>query len=149
MEHQQVLNSQRNLLYRRLWSFIPTLCLFYLAACNTTKTIPIQSLADAPAGDTSHFVFPTLGANAEAFLTRPAGAGPFPLMILLHGHTLAAIGAESIVSMAEAFARDLCYAGLAVSLPGYGATDATPVTVALPRQMGQTRHRRWGRAFRA
>jgi hypothetical protein len=27
---------------------------------------------------------------------------------------------------AEAFASDLCYAGLAVSLPGYGATEVPP-----------------------
>ena len=34
-------------------------------------------------------------------------AGPFPLMILLHGHTFGSIGAKSIVSEAEAFATDL------------------------------------------
>jgi dipeptidyl aminopeptidase/acylaminoacyl peptidase len=42
-------------------------------------------------------------------------------MILLHGVTLWSIGAESVVPEAEAFASDLCYAGLAISLPGYGA----------------------------
>ena len=52
--------------------------------------------------------------------------GPFPLMILLHGHSLLSIGAESVVSEAEVFASDLCYAGLAVSLPGYGATEVPP-----------------------
>ena len=35
-------------------------------------------------------------------------------------------GANSVVPEAEAFARDLCYAGLAVSLPGYGTTEAPP-----------------------
>ena len=35
-------------------------------------------------------------------------------------------GAASIVPEAEAFARDLCYAGLAVSLPGYGTTEVPP-----------------------
>jgi dipeptidyl aminopeptidase/acylaminoacyl peptidase len=49
-------------------------------------------------------------------------------MILLHGHTLWSMGGESVVSEAEAFASDLCYAGLAVSLPGYGATEVPPST---------------------
>jgi dipeptidyl aminopeptidase/acylaminoacyl peptidase len=106
----------------------PILGIFYLVACNTTKTISIGKLVDVPAGVTSHFVFSTSGSNAEAYLTRPAGSGPFPLMILLHGHTLGSLGAESMVSEAEAFASDLCYAGLAVSLPGYGETEVQPGT---------------------
>jgi dipeptidyl aminopeptidase/acylaminoacyl peptidase len=101
----------------------PVLCVFYLVACNTAQTIPVEALGDTPTGVTTRFVFPTSGSNAEAYLTRPAGPGPFPLMILLHGHTLWPIGAESVVSEAEAFASDLCYAGLAISLPGYGATE--------------------------
>jgi dipeptidyl aminopeptidase/acylaminoacyl peptidase len=104
----------------------PVLCIFYLVACNAAKTISIEALGDTPAGVTTHFVFPTSGSNAEAYLTRPAGPGPFPLMILLHGHTLGSIGAGSMVPEAEAFASDLCYAGLAVSLPGYGATEVRP-----------------------
>jgi dipeptidyl aminopeptidase/acylaminoacyl peptidase len=103
-------------------------CVFYLAACNFTKTIPFKTLGDAYAGGTSRFVFQTSGSSAEAYLTRPAGLGPFPLMILLHGHTLGPIGAESVLSEAEAFASDLCYAALAVSLPGYGATEVPPGT---------------------
>ena len=104
----------------------PVLCIFYLVACNDHQNLSIEALVDAPAGVTSHFVFPTSGSNAEAYLTRPAGPGPFPLMILLHGHTLGSIGAGSMVPEAEAFASDLCYAGLAVSLPGYGATEVRP-----------------------
>jgi dipeptidyl aminopeptidase/acylaminoacyl peptidase len=103
-------------------------CVVYLAACSAAKTISREELVGAPAGGTSRFLFPTSGSNAEAYLTRPAGPGPFPLMILLHGHTLGSIGAESMVSEAEAFARTLCYAGLAVSLPGYGATEVLPGT---------------------
>jgi dipeptidyl aminopeptidase/acylaminoacyl peptidase len=105
----------------------PVLCVFYLVACNAAKTISMEALGDTPASVTSRFVFPTSGSNAEAYLTRPAGPGPFPLMILLHGHTFESIGgAESVVPEAEAFASDLCYAGLAVSLPGYGATEVPP-----------------------
>ena len=101
----------------------PLFVFFMLVACNAASTIPIEALRGIPAGATTRFVFPTSGSNAEAYLTRPAGSGPFPLMILLHGHTLGSIGGgESVVPEAEAFARDLCYAGFAVSLPGYGAT---------------------------
>jgi dipeptidyl aminopeptidase/acylaminoacyl peptidase len=102
----------------------PVLCIFYLGACNAAKMTSMKAIGDAPASVTTRFVFLTSGSNAEAYLTRPAGPGPFPLMILLHGHTFGSIGgAESVVPEAEAFARDLCYAGLAVSLPGYGATE--------------------------
>jgi dipeptidyl aminopeptidase/acylaminoacyl peptidase len=125
MEHQRLRNSRRSA--RLTFQFIlPVLCIFYLAACNTAKTISVEALGDTPASVTTRFVFPTSGSNAEAYLTRPAGPGPFPLMILLHGHTLGFIGAQSMVPESEAFASDLCYAGLAVSLPGYGATEVRP-----------------------
>ena len=105
----------------------PFFVFFMLVACNAARTIPIEALGGIPAGATTRFVFTTSGSNAEAYLTRPTGSGPFPLMILLHGHTLGSIGGgESVVPEAEAFARDLCYAGLAVSLPGYGATEVQP-----------------------
>ena len=128
MEHQRLRNSHRRarLTLRRF--IFPVLCLFYFVACNAAKTISIEALVDVPPGVTSRFVFPTSGSNAEAYLTRPLGTGPFPLMILLHGHTVGSIGAESMVPEAEAFAQTLCYAGLAVSLPGYGATEVRPGT---------------------
>ena len=87
----------------------------------------MEALGGITAGTTTRFVFTTSGSNAEAYLTRPTGPGPFPLKILLHGHTFGPMGgAASIVPEAEAFARDLCYAGLAVSLPGYGTTEEPP-----------------------
>jgi dipeptidyl aminopeptidase/acylaminoacyl peptidase len=105
----------------------PFFVLFMLVACNAARTTPIEALRVIPDGTTTRFVFTTSGSNAEAYLTRPTGPGPFPLMILLHGHTLASIGGgESVVPEAEAFARHLCYAGLAVSLPGYGTTEVSP-----------------------
>ena len=108
----------------RRFSFI-ALCIFCLIVCNATKAIRLEALSATTAG-TSRFVFATSGSKAEAYLTRPAGMGPFPLMILLHGHTLWSMGGESVVAEAEAFASDLRYAGLAVSLPGYGATEVPP-----------------------
>ena len=103
------------------------LCIFYLVACNAVTTRSIEALRDTSARGTSRFVFLTSGSNAEAYLARPAGPGPFPLMILLHGHTFESIGgAENVAPEAEAFASGLCYAGLAVSLPGYGATEVPP-----------------------
>lgn len=99
------------------------LCILYLIACNATKTVSVAALRDRADVGTRRFVFPTSGSTAEAYLTRPIGTGPFPLMILLHGVTFWSIGAKSVVSEAEAFASDLCYAGLAISLPGYGATE--------------------------
>ena len=106
----------------------PIVCTLYLVACSTAKTVSIETLPNMPAQATSRFVFPTSGSKAEAYLTRPAGPGPFPLMILLHGHTLGSLGGETVVPEAEAFASGLCYAGLAVSLPGYGETEVRPGT---------------------
>jgi dipeptidyl aminopeptidase/acylaminoacyl peptidase len=112
----------------RRFTFL-VLCIFYLVACSAAKTISVEALGDTPSGVTTHFVFPSSGSSAEAYLTRPAGPGPFPLMILFHGHTFGSIGgADTVVPEAEAFASDLCYAGLAVSLPGYGATEVPPRT---------------------
>ena len=116
---------QRTPLRSSLALFIYTaMCLCLLVACNTTQRVSIDALGDAPAGVTSHFLFPTSGSSAEAYLTRPAGAGPFPLVILLHGQSYGPFGggAETVVREAKAFAGDLCYAGLAVSMPGFGET---------------------------
>src|SRR5215471_8032056 len=94
--------SPRNILFRSPASTLymtilqrftfPVLCIFYLVACNAAKTISMEALGDTPARVTNRFVFPTSGSSAEAYLTRPAGPGPFPLMILLHGHTFESIG---------------------------------------------------------
>jgi dipeptidyl aminopeptidase/acylaminoacyl peptidase len=43
-------------------------------------------------------------------------------MVFLHGHSLRGNGALRMVPVAEIFARDVCVAGLAISLPGYGET---------------------------
>jgi pimeloyl-ACP methyl ester carboxylesterase len=53
-------------------------------------------------------------------------------MLLLHGHSWAGLGAKRVLPAADLFARELCVAGLAVSLPGYGDTevDARPLEEA-------------------
>src|SRR5262245_19751072 len=109
-------------------SIVLWFCVVYLAACNAAKTVSMEALGDVLPGATSRFVFPTSGSNAEAYLVKPGGPGPFPLMIFLHGHTIGPVGAGSMLAEAKAFASDLCYAGLAVSLPGYGATKVLPGT---------------------
>jgi dipeptidyl aminopeptidase/acylaminoacyl peptidase len=45
--------------------------------------------------------------------------------VLLHGHSWIGIGAKRLLPAAEIFAKEVCYASLAVSLPGYGGTDVT------------------------
>jgi dipeptidyl aminopeptidase/acylaminoacyl peptidase len=105
----------------------PIFGILHLFACSAATTISVEELREIPPGVTRHFMFPTSGSNAEAYITRPIGPGPFPLIIFLHGHTLGgAIGAGSMLPEAQAFASDLCYVGLAVSLPGYGATQVPP-----------------------
>src|SRR5262249_20247831 len=90
---------------------LPVVCIFYLVAWTAARTMPIEALGSPSTGSTTRFVFPTSGSTAEAYLIRPPGPGPFPLMILLHGVTFGSLGgAETIVPEAEAFASDLCYA---------------------------------------
>ena len=113
--------------YPMLRRFIfPAFGIFHLFACNAAKTISIDALVDVPPGVTSHFLFPTSGSNAEAYLIKPAGPGPFPLMILLHGHTLGSIGARSVVREAEAFANDLCYAAWPFRFPAMAQQKCCP-----------------------
>jgi dipeptidyl aminopeptidase/acylaminoacyl peptidase len=59
----------------------------------------------------------------EAYLVRPQGRGPFPLVVLLHGHSWRGIGAERVLPAAQVFGAELCFASLAISLPGYGGTE--------------------------
>jgi dipeptidyl aminopeptidase/acylaminoacyl peptidase len=44
-------------------------------------------------------------------------------VILLHGHSLAGRGAVQVLSTAQAMASEICFASLAISLPGYGSTE--------------------------
>ena len=66
----------------------PFFVFFIVVTCNTATTIPIEPLSEIPAGATTRFIFPTSGSNDEAYLTRPAGPGPFPLRSCFTGTRL-------------------------------------------------------------
>ncbi len=95
--------------------------LFY--GCNAVQTIPFQSLETSPPGTVVQFFYESQGGQAEGYLIRPKGDGPFPLMVLLHGHSWRREGASRVIPVGEQFSTELCYASLAISLPGYGMTD--------------------------
>ena len=97
-----------------------TMC--FLVACSTVETVPLNDLAALPANSTARFMFPSAGGLVESYMARPRGNGRFPLIVLLHGHSWVGIGARRVLPAAEAFAKELCYASIAVSLPGYGDT---------------------------
>ncbi len=95
----------------------------FAVACAAVQAVPVAELRGLSEGETARFFYPSAGGKAEAFLVRPRGSGPFPLMILLHGHSLSGAGARRLLPAAALFAEEICYAGLAISLPGYGDTE--------------------------
>jgi dipeptidyl aminopeptidase/acylaminoacyl peptidase len=97
----------------------------FLVGCAAVESVPLAELRALPEGATARFLYPSSGGKAEAFLVRPRGAGPFPLMVLLHGHSWTGVGAKRVLPAADIFAREVCFAGLAVSLPGYGDTKTS------------------------
>lgn len=106
---------------RALLTILP---LFFLIGCAAVQPTSLTDLAALSPGTSGRFFFSSAGGRAEAYLVRPpGGAGPFPLMLLLHGDSVAGMGAERVLPAARAFATEICYASLAVSLPGYGATE--------------------------
>jgi dipeptidyl aminopeptidase/acylaminoacyl peptidase len=101
------------------------LSLVFLCACSAVRVVPYEQLNALESEQTVRFFYPSAGsANVEAYLVRPQGHGPFPLVILLHGHSLVGRGAEQVLPTAEALAKENCFVGLAISLPGYGATKS-------------------------
>jgi len=94
-----------------------------LSGCANIATMSAPQLGQIPEASTRGFLFASADGKAEAYLTRPRGQGSFPLMLMLHGHSWFGIGARRLLPAAQFFAGELCYATLAVSLPGYGQTD--------------------------
>ena len=97
--------------------------MLFLFACNAVRVVPYKQLATLQGEQTARFFYPSAGGKAEAYVARPRGAGPFPLVILLHGHSLTGRGAEQVLGTAETIASEICFATVAISLPGYGATQ--------------------------
>jgi dipeptidyl aminopeptidase/acylaminoacyl peptidase len=102
---------------------LSVLVALFLFACNGVPAVPFKQLNSLEGELTTRIFYRSAGGNVEAYVTRPRGDGPLPLVILLHGHSLIGRGAEQVLSTAEALARELCFAGLAISLPGYGSTE--------------------------
>lgn len=105
------------------WVAVPLLLLLACSTAPTTRTVAESELGTLPENSTARFFYASAGGRAEAYLVRPRGAGPFPLIVFLHGHSLSGLGAIGLLPAAEVFAREVCYAGLAISLPGYGGTE--------------------------
>ena len=107
-----------------MWKRITVLfTLAALAGCGGVRNSELSQLESAAPAAATRFFYESQGGKAEAFIVRPEGKGSFPLIVLVHGHSRSGRGAEALTPVTELFAKHLCYAAAAISLPGYGATE--------------------------
>jgi len=97
-------------------------CLLLLVAVGCSRPHPVQA-------DARFIAHPDNPARkVEFFLQQPAGVGPWPAVVLLHGHQDSPrTGALDFVKwrVLERFARR-GYLAVAISQPGYGNSDGPP-----------------------
>ena len=109
----------------RIKSAFAVLSFLLLLSCHTGRVVNYQELSSSEDRQTARVFYPSAGGTIEAYVTRPSGDGPFPLVVILHGHSFIGRGAEQVLSTAQTFAREICFASLAISLPGYGASEGS------------------------
>jgi dipeptidyl aminopeptidase/acylaminoacyl peptidase len=111
------------------------LALLAFPGCNLARLVSDDELNSVSLGEMVRIFYPSGRGKIEAYLFRPEAAGPSPLVILLHGHSISGRGAVQMLRAAEALSKELCFTTMAISLPGYGATETPPAPItAVTRQ---------------
>ncbi len=105
--------------------------------CILASVAPAQSPAPPPSSPPHETFFYTHdGLLLEAYFFRPAGEGPFPLVVYNHG---SAPGAERVERPAGFIARLLSPSGYAVLVPerrGYGKSEGATFTEEIGHDRG-------------
>lgn len=98
-----------------------------LAACAITEKGPITDHKDWVIN--RELLAHRLEAHkkVELFWTKPAGEGPYPVILFIHGHQEIKYGGESFVKSGRlGVMAGRGYVAAAVSQPGYGNSDGPP-----------------------